>query len=588
MPNLSNWYPRKDPYLQRKILKSIALNGRLSQKEAVSQFNCKPSTISEAFKILAKRRKLIHHTNAPEHDNLNNVKRGSTRIKFYKLSREGLLAFINENPSPEEFWRTIIWFYSLITKDIDNAEFNRYYDLFIQKFVGSFPLRSCFFLGNFFDKLFESWRSRFDYMRHMPFGIDYRYNETEQSYKVLECLLLNRRITVEQICSLTQLTEEDVRKTIDDYSITPSNNNNYYYANLYESAYQSSRSINVTTDFLNHLIIAPSVEEKKSEEEEEEEEVEGKEEKNDNKKYELSLIGVLLMLAIKSLTIRDKLNIQSSANFSYTKIASNYKDKLPLIFGNWKLLRKSILDFDYFPSIFDYLFLDKSEILSLSVLLGGNKEIYDNVRSAALSTINKFFVVYDDGISAIQSPDCTQEFLNSKYYQFIQEKLREIEVLVRYTDLESFAKHMASKKPRPKLYLVSRTFKTIPPSILGKLYTKNIKQEDFSLENELNIIEKALADEFSFLFYIGLLRYNNHKASDYPLTTGFIRPNARLIYPIDFLMQIVKSDDNIRNTLTEWIKEAMIYQKLALDKMNQIYLEINNAGSKSKFSMNAA
>jgi hypothetical protein len=308
------------------------LNGRLSQKEAVSQFNCKPSTISDAFKILAKRRKLIHHTNAPEHDNLNNVKRGSTRIKFYKLSMEGLLAFINENPSPEEFWRTIIWFCSLISKDIDKAEFNRYYDLFIQRFVGGFPLRSCFFLGNFFDKLFESWHSRFDYMRRMPFGVDYIYNETEQSYKVLECLLLNPRITVQQICSLTQLTEEEVRKTIDDYSITPSNNNNnYYYADLYESAYQSSRSINVTTDFLNHLIIAPSVEEKKKEEHE----GDGEEEKNDNKKYELSLIGVLLMLAIKSLTIRDKISIPSSAKFSYNKIASNYKEKLPLIFGKW-------------------------------------------------------------------------------------------------------------------------------------------------------------------------------------------------------------------------------------------------------------
>jgi hypothetical protein len=431
MPNLSNWYSRKDPYLQRKILKSIALNGRLSQKEAVSQFNCKPSTISEAFKILAKRRKLIHHTNAPEHDNLNNVKRGSTRIKFYKLSREGLLAFINENPSPEEFWRTIIWFCSLITKDIDNAEFNRYYDLFIQKFVGSFPLRSCFFLGNFFDKLFESWRSRFEDIRHMPFGIDYRYKETKLIYKILECLLLNRRITVEQICALTQLTEEDVRKTIDDYSITPSNNN-YYYANLYESVYRSGRSIDVTTDFLNHLIIAP-IEDKKAEEEEQ---GVGEEEKNDNKKYELSLIGVLLMLAIRSLTIRDKLNIQSSANFSYIQIASNYKEKLPLIFGKWELLKKSILDFNHYPSIFDYLFLDKSEILSLSVLLGGNKEIYDNIRSSALSIINKFFVVYDEGISAID--DCPREFLNSKYHQFMQYKLKEIEVLVSYTDLESY------------------------------------------------------------------------------------------------------------------------------------------------------
>jgi hypothetical protein len=173
--------------------------------------------------------------------------------------------------------------------------------------------------------------------------------------------------------------------------------NNYYYANLYETVYQSSRSIDVTTDFLNHLIIAPVEEKKKGVEK-----GEGEEEKNDNKKYELSLIGVLLMLAIRSFTIRDKLNIQSSANFSYNKIASNYKEKLPLIFGKWQLL-KGVLDFHFFPSIFDYLFLDKSEILSLSVLLGGNKEIHDNVRSSALSIINKFFVIYDEGISAIES-----------------------------------------------------------------------------------------------------------------------------------------------------------------------------------------
>ena len=78
------------------------------------------------------------------------------------------------------------------------------------------------------------------------------------------------------------------------------------------------------------------------------------------------------------------------------------------------------------------------------------------------------------------------------------------------------------------------------------------------VRDELHLIENALADEFSFLFYIGLLRYNNHKASDYPLTTGFIRPNAKSLYPIDFLMQIVNSDDDIRNKLTEWIKETAI------------------------------
>lgn len=160
----------------------------------------------------------------------------------------------------------------------------------------------------------------------------------------------------------------------------------------------------------------------------------------------------------------------------------------------------------------------------------------------------------------------------------MQDKLNEIEVLVRYTDLESFAKYMASKKRRPKQNVprVSLTFKDLPSWKLDKLYVNNMEQENFSLENDLHIIENALADEFSFLFYIGLLRDNNHKTSDYPLTTGFIRPNPKSFYPKDFLMQIVNSDDNIRTKLTEWIKEAMIYQKLALEKMNQTYEKIKN------------
>ena len=91
------------------------------------------------------------------------------------------------------------------------------------------------------------------------------------------------------------------------------------------------------------------------------------------------------MLATISLTIAKKADKEfcSFAAEYYNKMASNYKDKLPLIFGKWKLLKR-LLKFDFFPSIFDYLFLDKAEILSLSVLLGGNKEIYENIKSVCL------------------------------------------------------------------------------------------------------------------------------------------------------------------------------------------------------------
>ena len=79
-----------------------------------------------------------------------------------------------------------------------------------------------------------------------------------------------------------------------------------------------------------------------------------------------------------------------------------------------------------------------------------------------------------------------------------------------------------------------------------------------------------LADEFNLLFYIGLLRENNHEASDYPLTVGFIRSSPNMIYPKDSLLDIVRGDGKIRKQLVEWIREATTYQRLAFEKMNRV------------------
>ena len=322
----------------------------------------------------------------------------------------------------------------------------------------------------------------------------------------------------------------------------------------------------VTTDYLSHLVIVPIRERG------------GKEAgKNSNKdeKYELSLLGILLMLATISLTSKKSgQRIPSFAAEYYNKMASNYNDKLPLIFGKWKLLKR-LLKFDFFPSIFDYLFLDKAEILSLSVLLGGNKEIYENIKSAALNTTNKFSMVYHEAISAIHSNDCPEEFLNSKHHQFILNKLNEIEMSLRYADLESFAKHIMSKKPNPTListkahgsikdFLSTDAFKDMPLWKISKLFADDKEEDDIDFRDDLQYIESTLADEFSLLFYIALLRENNHKASDYPLTVGFIRSNPNMIYPKDSLLDIVRSDGKIRKQLVEWIREATTYQRLAL------------------------
>ena len=162
-------------------------------------------------------------------------------------------------------------------------------------------------------------------------------------------------------------------------------------------------------------------------------------------------------------------------------------------------------------------------------------------------------MVYDEGISALQSGDYPEKFVNNKHCRFIEKKINEIEISLRYTDLESFAKYMKGKKSKSdsNLVRISSTFKNIPDRKVNKIFMNN-------REGDLHFIEEALAEEFSFLFYVGLLRENNHKASDYPLTTGFIKPSPNLVYPKDFLIQIVASDDQIHNKLKKWITELQV------------------------------
>lgn len=76
------------------------------------------------------------------------------------------------------------------------------------------------------------------------------------------------------------------------------------------------------------------------------------------------------------------------------------------------------------------------------------------------------------------------------------------------------------------------------------------------------------------MVYIGLLRDNRHKASDYPLTTGYIIPSSNAGYPKLLLEKIVYDDSEIHDKVTEWIKEASAYQRLALEKINKISAEL--------------
>src|SRR5215469_17814901 len=99
MPKYDELYPRKVPHLQFKILELIALRGRLSQKEAAASLQLKAPTISEAFTIMINRTGLIIPVR-PQGEKIPELNASGRPERFYKLSSQGLFAFIKQDPSP--------------------------------------------------------------------------------------------------------------------------------------------------------------------------------------------------------------------------------------------------------------------------------------------------------------------------------------------------------------------------------------------------------------------------------------------------------------------------------------------------------
>ena len=115
------------------------------------------------------------------------------------------------------------------------------------------------------------------------------------------------------------------------------------------------------------------------------------------------MFGVILALTLVRYYDTGKLKhglYYRNISFSnyYDKIASNYQDKLPLIFGKWNLL-KDILRL-YVAYNFDII-LDKEIRLrdsdKLSIIRGGNKELYDGIREIILQSLQQLGYYADVG-----------------------------------------------------------------------------------------------------------------------------------------------------------------------------------------------
>ena len=418
--------------------------------------------------------------------------------------------------------------------------------------------------------------------------------------KVLECLAIHRSITEKQIeeflNSKQKLIEEKLAGKIFKYpdfiqnqmefhyDITPANikrvidrytlSESHIQDELKQSddAFDYDSVVKKYLEFLSRLVIIRT-------------------DCADGPRYELSLLGVILILAVvthphqKMFYKNNGLekNNKDLVEF-YSMVSQNYADKLPLIFGKWALLtRTRAYAYEWFlPVLYQNIEDEFARAIrpgSVTVTLGGVKEYRETMQEMAFHTTARLFDLYRGLSSALGHSDqnenseiplirqkagklaLTQKqkagLLALKQKQkagllALEQKQKELGALLKYADLGMFINELKGNN-------------------------KNSTHLELAYNSELSIIEKALASEITFLFYINLVRNRfldytdegRHFLGDERDTGYKDTGEIHIARPIDFLTTILKSDIELKNTFQRWMADIMYFRRQATEHMEK-------------------
>lgn len=125
----------------------------------------------------------------------------------------------------------------------------------------------------------------------------------------------------------------------------------------------------------------------------------------------------------------------------YDRMADNYKDKLPLIFGKWDML-KNTMQRSRSGSLVQiincqYNKIDRESFNMAPAIIGGIKEYYENVQSLARHHGNKLEGIYNDLKESLE--DNQEEYEdNDSLKNLLFGKLKEIRDEFMFTDVDRF------------------------------------------------------------------------------------------------------------------------------------------------------
>jgi hypothetical protein len=228
-------------------------------------------------------------------------------------------------------------------------------------------------------------------------------------------------------------------------------------------------------------------------------------------------------------------------NFSmreyYDKIVLNYKDKLPLVFGKWNLLKRNLKEL----AVYNLDIVIDKEIhsnlaASLSVNLGGNKELFEGIKETAIYNNKLMSSFAAEGMKVLKD-----YILNRGVPSFLKSHFSDINKL----------NFLCIKLEEVSMLLNPTTYFFRPMSLI-RLKIVNIKEV-------LRKIEGLFAEEITAYYYMNLCH------------DWFIRISNFLNYynsdPIEESLKILKStpknclslilkEDNLEPFIRDWFQKC--------------------------------
>ena len=213
------------------------------------------------------------------------------------------------------------------TKKYDKDQIDRFFQLFFKKYL-LYSNRNYFDLHDIFNNMSKLW---FEEHQENP-------NETSPEQKILEVFAVNPPLTLIELKEKTKLDIDIINNiqyshTIEFFNSTIRSN---IKVHIFSNITQKNKNKLYALFFRHNLIKVKS-------------------DNSNDVKYELSLFGVFLVIKlIRYYYIKNKENCyfnQFTLVDYFDRIAENYKEKIPLIFGKWNILKEilksySIYNFD--------------------------------------------------------------------------------------------------------------------------------------------------------------------------------------------------------------------------------------------------